>query len=111
LGSSLAPVSKARPDYLIALGGGSWRFSLESAARGPRIDLTYDYYGSEAFTDIFYRRVSDQRCFLEAGIPAVMFTSGITQHTNQVTDLPATLDYDLFSRRIDLIATWLRGQL
>ena len=111
LGSSLAPVSAARPDYLIALGGGPYRMALESAARGPRLDLTYDYYGSEAFTDIFYRRVSDQRCFLEAGIPAVMFTSGITQHTNQVTDTPATLNYDLLSRRIDLIATWLRGQL
>ena len=111
LGSSLAPVSPSRPDYLIALGGGPYRRALESAARGPRIDLTYDYYGSEAFTEIFYRRVSDQRCFLEAGIPAVMFTSGITQHTNQVTDTPATLDYDLLRRRIDLIATWLRGQL
>ena len=111
LGSSLAPVSPSRPDYLIALGGGPYRWALESAARGPRIDLSYDYYGSETFTEIFYRRVSDQRCFLEAGIPAVMFTSGITQHTNQVTDTPATLDYDLLSRRIDLIATWLRAQL
>ena len=111
LGSSLAPVSKARPDYHIALGGGSYRFSLESAARGVSIDLTFDYYGSEAFTELFYRRVSDQRSFLEAGIPAVMFTSGITQHTNQVTDLPATLDYGLLSRRISLIASWLRTQL
>ena len=111
LGSSLAPVSPSRPDYLIALGGGPYRWALESAARGPRIDLSYDYYGSETFTEIFYRRVSDQRCFLEAGIPAVMFTSGITEHTNQVTDTPATLDYDLLSRRIDLIATWLRAQL
>ncbi len=111
LGSSLAPVSPSRPDYLIALGGGPYRWALESAARGPRIDLTYDYYGSEAFTEIFYRRVSDQRCFLEAGIPAVMFTSGITEHTNQVTDTPATLDYDLLSRRIDLISAWLRAQL
>ena len=111
LGSSLAPVSPSRPDYLIALGGGPFRWSLESAARGPRLDLTYDYYGSEAFTELFYRQASDQRCFLEAGIPAVMFTSGITQHTNQVTDTPATLDYDLLSRRIDLIATWLRAQL
>ena len=111
LGSSLAPVSPSRPDYLIALGGGPYRWALESAARGPRLDLTYDYYGSETFTEIFYRRVSDQRCFLEAGIPAVMFTSGITEHTNQVTDTPATLDYDLLSRRIDLISTWLRGQL
>lgn len=111
LGSSLAPVSPSRPDYLIALGGGPYRWALESAARGPRLDLTYDYYGSETFTEIFYRRVSDQRCFLEAGIPAVMFTSGITEHTNQVTDTPATLDYDLLSRRIDLISAWLRAQL
>ena len=111
LGSSLAPVSPSRPDYLIALGGGPYRMALESAARGPRIDLTYDYYGSEAFTEIFYRRVSDQRCFLEAGIPAVMFTSGITEHTNQVTDTPATLDYELLRRRIDLISAWLRTQL
>ena len=111
LGSSLAPVSPSRPDYLIALGGGPYRWALESAARGPRIDLSYDYYGSETFTEIFYRRVSDQRCFLEAGIPAVMFTSGITEHTNQVTDTPATLDYELLRRRIDLISAWLRAQL
>ena len=111
LGSSLAPVSPSRPDYLIALGGGPYRWALESAARGPRLDLTYDYYGSETFTEIFYRRVSDQRCFLEAGIPAVMFTSGITEHTNQVTDTPATLDYELLRRRIDLISAWLRAQL
>ena len=85
--------------------------SLENANRGPRLDLGYDYYGSKNFTDLFYRRVSDQRWFLEAGIPAVMFTSGITQHTNQVTDTPATLDYELLRRRIDLISAWLRAQL
>lgn len=111
LGSSLAPVRSARRDYLIALGGSPWRSGLESANRGPHLDLSYDYYGSDSFTEIFYRRVSDQRWFLEAGIPAVMFTSGITQHTNKVTDTPATLDYPLLSRRIDLIAAWLRAQL
>lgn len=110
LGSSLAPVRKGRPDYLIALGGDRYRFALESANRGPRLDLSYDYYGSRAFTDLFYRRVGDQRCFLEAGIPAVMFTSGITEHTNKISDTPATLDYGLLSRRIDLIAAWLRSQ-
>ena len=40
-----------------------------------------------------------------------MFTSGITRHTNQVTDTPATLDYGLLRRRIDLISAWLRAQL
>lgn len=111
LGSSLAPVRAARRDYLIALGGQPWRSGLEAANRGPRLDLSYDYYGSDAFTDVFYRRVSDQRWFLEAGIPAVMFTSGITQHTNKTTDTPSTLDFGLLDRRIGLISAWLRNQL
>ncbi len=111
LGSSLAPVSPSRPDYLIALGGSSWRSSLEIANLSTRLDLSYDYYGSRAFTDVFYRKVGDQRWFLEAGVPSVMFTSGITMHTNKVTDTPATLDYALLSRRIDLIAIWLRSLL
>lgn len=111
LGSSLAPVRPARPDYLIALGGEAFRSALESANRTPGLDLHYDYYGSRSFTDLFYRRVCDQRWFLEAGIPAVMFTSGITQHTNKTTDTPATLDYPLLDRRITLIATWLRSLL
>lgn len=111
LGSALAPVRRDRPDYLIALGGAAWRSGLEAANRGPRLDLTYDYYGSRAFTDLFYRRVGDQRWFLEAGIPSVMFTSGITEHTNKISDTPATLDFALLERRVGLIAAWLRGML
>ena len=111
LGSSLAPVRAAQPDYLIALGGEPFRPALEAANRGPRLDLSYDYYGSEAFTDVFYRRISDQRWFLEAGIPAVMFTSGITEHTNKTSDTPSTLDFELLSRRISLIADWIHGLL
>ena len=111
LGSSLAPLHKDRPDYLIALGGSAWRAGLEKANLGPRLDLGYDYYGSRNFTDLFYRRVGDQRWFLEAGIPAVMFTSGITEHTNKVTDTPDTLNYPLLEQRIALIADWLRSLL
>ena len=59
----------------------------------------------------FYQRAGDQRSYLEAGIPAVMFTSGITEHTNKISDTPETLDYGLLARRIDLIAAWLRAQL
>ncbi|MBR5724321.1 MAG: M28 family peptidase [Bacteroidales bacterium] len=111
LGSSLVPVHKDRPDYLIALGGGSRRVALEDANTGPGLDLSYDYYGSSNFTDIFYRKISDQRWFLSSGIPSVMFTSGITENTNKVTDTPETLDYSLLRRRIDLIAAWIRAQL
>lgn len=111
IGSSLAPVRKSRPDYLIALGGDPYRFSLERANAGPGLDLSYDYYGSAGITDMFYRRISEQRWFLDAGIPSVMFTSGITEHTNKVTDTPRTLDYSLLLRRIDLVAAWIRAQL
>ena len=111
LGSSQAPLRKGRPDYLIALGGERYRLSLDNANRGPRLDLGYDYYGSKSFTDLFYRRVSDQRWFLEAGIPAVMFTSGITMDTNKPTDVPEALDYALLERRVLLIEAWLRGML
>ena len=111
LGSSQAPLRKNRPDYLIALGGSAYRMSLENANRGPRLDLGYDYYGSQNFTDLFYRRVSDQRWFLEVGIPAVMFTSGITLDTNKPGDIAALLDYAILERRVLLIETWLRGLL
>jgi Zn-dependent M28 family amino/carboxypeptidase len=111
LGSTLAPVKRDHPNYLMALGGREFWFNLESASFRADIDLTFDYYGSDAFTRIFYRQVSDQRWFLEAGIPAVMFTSGITMNTNKATDTPDTLDYDIFERRIQLIARWLRTVL
>ena len=111
IGSTLAPVHNGRPDYLIALGGDAFRSALEAANRQPRLDLSYDYYGSANFTDLFYRRVGDQRCFLEAGIPAVMFTSGITLNTNKPADTAASLDYPILSRRLELIRTWLRGLL
>ena len=110
LGSSLAPVRRGRPDYLIALGGEPYRAALE-AANTTALDLSYDYYGNSSITELFYRRISDQRWFLEAGIPAVMFTSGITRHTNKITDTPATLDFELLGRRISLIAAWLRSRL
>ena len=111
LGSSQAPVRKSRPDYLIALGGSRYRSALELANLGPRLDLSYDYYGSKNFTDLFYRRISDQRWFLEASIPAVMFTSGITMDTNKIDDTAELLDYDLLERRVLLIESWLRGLL
>ena len=111
LGSSQAPLDKARPDYLIALGGSRYRSALELANLDVRLDLGYDYYGSKSITDLFYRRISDQRWFLEAGIPSVMFTSGITMDTNKPGDTADLLDYPLLERRVRLIGTWLRGLL
>ena len=111
LGTSLAPLTKGNPNYLMMLSEAATgrRSSLEAANRdqGIGLELGYDYYGSKDFTQLFYRRVSSQRVFLEQGIPAVMFTSGITLNNNKTTDTPDTLDYALLRKRIQLIFYWL----
>ena len=111
LGCSLAPLHRGQPDYLMVLGGAPMRKSLERANRELHLDLAFDYYGSSAFTDLFYRRVSDQRWAVEARIPSVMFTSGITLNTNKRTDTADTIEYAVLERRIQFIGNWLRGQL
>ena len=108
LGSGLAPVSRYWPEYLIVLGASSYYLALERANNGIDLRIYYDYYGSRDFTDFFYRRIGDQGVFVARGIPAVMFTSGITDHTNKDTDRPETLDYSLLQKRVTLITRWLR---
>lgn len=111
IGSTSAPVSKKQKRYLIALGGGDYRFSMENANRESRLSLCYDYYGSSTFTDLFYRRISDQRWFLEKGISSVMFTSGITDNTNKTSDAPDSMDFDVLSDRIGFIEEWISRML
>ena len=111
LGSSLVPLHKDRSEYLIALGGLQHYFSLERVNRSYGLDLSYDYYGSSNFTDLFYRKISDQRHFLERGVPCIMFTSGITLNTNRTTDTLSSLDIPLLRKRICFIRDFLRTQL
>ena len=107
VGSTLAPPNKYRPDFLIALGGKPFEKQLEAANAGPALRLYYDYYRSKGFTDYFYTKISDQAPFLKKGVPAVMFTSGITMNTNKAEDTASTLDYDVLQRRAALILNWL----
>lgn len=112
IGSILAPPNKYRTDFLIVLGGdrfekdNSKQFDLLNA--GPGLRIYYDYYKSKGFTDYFYRTASDQAPFLRKGIPAVMFTSGITMNTNKPSDTWDTLDYEIMTRRADFILAWLK---
>ena len=111
LGSTLSPVTKGNPDYLIMLSEESTgrRSTLQSMERTQRIglELAFDYYGSKDFTKLFYRRIPDQRIFLENNIPSVMFTSGITMLNNKPGDTPDTLDYPVLMKRIRLIFYYL----
>ena len=111
IGGTSAPLTDGNPRFLMMLSDDavSYRSSLESAKKGKGfgLELGYDYYGSKDFTRLFYRRISDQRIFLEHKIPAVMFTSGITLSNNKPSDNAASLDYDVLKDRIRLIFYWL----
>lgn len=116
IGATLSPLRKDRPDYIIMLGNDrlkqSKRGLLEYCNKNLKtnLDLGFDYYGSEQFTTIFYR-LSDQRVFIDHGIPSVLFTSGITMKTNKTYDNVASLDYAVFRRRILLMFYWIEKML
>ena len=107
LGSTLSPIHDGRDDYLLSLGNRHTDL-LSRTNRNYNIylDLGFDYYGSASFTDMFLRRVSDQRVFLENGIYAVMFTSGITMRTNRESDRADALDYGILLKRTWLVFHW-----
>lgn len=116
IGSTLSPLKSGRDDYIIMLGTESLkpikREMLEICNRMYGIDMDIDltYYGSKDFTRIFYR-LSDQRVFVDNGIPAVLFTSGITMNTNKTWDRPATLDMEIFKKRIFLMYHWIEKMI
>lgn len=111
IGSTLTPVGEF-DEYIQVLGGNkldTWQkeqldFANEFFGLGLCID--YSYYGSQQFYDIFYR-LSDQQSFTEVGIPALLFTSGITKHTNKESDTVGTLSLGVLQRRIELIYRFL----
>ena len=112
LGSTLAPLHRWRKSYLIMLSesGSPLRSALEKAAEENGLagmELGFSYYYSNDFTRLFYRKVSDQRPFLEGGIRSVMFTSGITMNNNKPHDDAASVNYTVLRDRIRLIYYWL----
>ena len=107
IGASLAPVDEYWPDYLIALGADRYKNTFERCNRGLQLHLYYSYYRSRAFTDLFYRRNGDHAAFVAAGVPVILFTSGITGNTNKPSDTFETLDYDVFARRVEFISRFI----
>ena len=111
LGGTSSPLQEGHPRFLMMLSEEATgrRSALLNAneGRGLGLELAFDYYGSKDFTRLFYRQISDQRVFLEHGIPAVMFTSGITLQNNKTTDTADSLDYDVLYDRIRLIFRYL----
>ena len=111
VGGTEAPIHKSRPDYLMMLCDpeNGRRDALLIANQSPEVslDLGFDYYGSKDFTRVFFRTISDQKPFLDHGIPSVMFTSGITLRNNKTDDNAASLDYGILRRRVLAIFYYL----
>ncbi|MBO4447534.1 MAG: M28 family peptidase [Bacteroidales bacterium] len=108
IGSDLAPVSRVVKDYMIVLGAPArWHEAMINMATQLSLRLYFDYYGSKVFTELFYKKASDQAPFIAAGIPALMFTSGITANTNKTSDTPKSLNYNLLRRRAEFVARWI----
>ena len=111
VGGTEAPLRSGRKDYLMMLcePENGRRDALLIANQSPEVnlDLGFDYYGSKDFTRVFFRSISDQKPFLDHGIPSVMFTSGITLRNNKVTDRADSLDYGILRRRVLAIFYYL----
>lgn len=114
VGSTLEPVRKNRKDYLIMLSTNeSFQRQMTDANWSSRLymDISYDYYGSKDFTDLFLNRIGDQSVFIEHKIPSVLFTSGITMSTNKTDDTLESLDFEVLRKRTLLIFRWLESIL
>lgn len=111
IGSTLSPLG-SRKDFIIMLGNDSLKaedrdmISDVNRFYGLYMDIGLSYYGSENFTKVFYR-LSDQKVFVDNGVPAVFFTSGITMNNNKTYDRASTLDYTVLQKRIHLIYHWI----
>ncbi len=116
IGGTSATLSSKREDYIIMLGKNSLpshrqnRLSDINRYYNIGLELSYTYYGSDRFTEIFYN-LSDQKVFIENKIPSVLFTSGITMTTNKRNDLPNTINYEVLKKRIYLIFHWIENIL
>lgn len=108
LGTTLAPVHRNRPDYLIVLGENTLPSNMQGVIRRSNanarfgMDIDYSFYGSENFTDMVYR-TGDQYSFRQKRIPSLLFTSAFHDHTYKPTDKIDIIDFGMLRKRTALI--------
>ena len=108
IGTVIEPVHEADTSFVIVLGEQTLRMQdrglIDMCNRYYNIglDIDHTFYGSENFTRLFYQ-LSDQIVFHEAGIPALVFTSGFHRHTYKTTDDPDIISYPVMKKRTLLI--------
>lgn len=114
IGSSMSPLKKGYSQYMIVLGLKPDEPLRNKLTRcnlryNVGLDLAFDYYGSRDFTDLFLNKVSDQKVFLEHGVPAVLLTSGLTMNNNKTYDNIESLNVRVLHRRTMLLFHWLEN--
>ncbi len=108
IGTVIEPVHEADTSFVIVLGEQTLRrqdrglIDMCNRYYNIGLDIDHTFYGSEKFTDLFYR-LSDQIVFHEAGIPSLIFTSGFHRHTYKTTDDPDIISYPVMKKRTLLI--------
>ena len=104
----IEPVHEADTSFVIVLGEQTLRrqdrglIDMCNRYYNIGLDIDHTFYGSENFTRLFYQ-LSDQIVFHEAGIPALVFTSGFHRHTYKTTDDPDIISYPVMKKRTLLI--------
>ena len=107
IGCTFSPPGKDT-NYVMVLGKDKLRkidsskIDRANTKTGTGLVIDYTFYNSPDFYKIFYR-LSDHYSFAKKGIPAVLFTSGITDRTYKVTDLEASICYPVLTARTRLI--------
>ncbi len=108
IGTVLEPVHEADTNFVIVLGEKTLRkehrglIDMCNRYYNIGLDIDHTFYGSENFTELFYQ-LSDQTVFHQAGIPALVFTSGFHRHTYKTTDDPDIISYPVMKKRTLLI--------
>jgi Zn-dependent M28 family amino/carboxypeptidase len=94
-------------NYVLVLGANKFndirrRIDSQNRINGINLDICYDFYGSPAFAEIFYRS-SDQYSFALKKIPSLLITSGIHMHTYKPTDDYYFINYPVLANRTKLV--------
>lgn len=108
IGTTIEPVHETDTSFVIVLGENTLRkgdrgiIDMCNRYYNIGLDIDHTFYGSENFTELFYQ-LSDQTVFHNAGIPALIFTSGFHRHTYKTTDDPDIISYPVMKKRAILI--------
>ena len=113
IGTTLAPPKEAETgellpkNYLLFLGMDSVDESVkksfvEANSTDEPIVLDFTCYGNKKVHDMLYE-MGDQVSFRDAGIPAVVITSGVHKYTNKASDDIKTINFNALTERCKYI--------